>query len=129
MPRYRFEASAGFFSRAQAGPVVGHDDDLDAYQSQLFKAETCDQRGGTRGDALALARLTHPITEVGAAMRVVELVESAPTEQFAGLQIENRERKVLAARPAVLAMADPCARLIQVVTRMAPGQPATHTGY
>lgn len=121
MPRYRFEVRACFFSRAQAGMIVGHDDDLDAYQSQLFKAEMRDQRGGTRGDALAMTRLTHPITEVCAAMLVVELVESASADQFVGSQIENRERKVLAARPAVLAMAYPCARLIQVVTRMAPG--------
>src|SRR5487761_380478 len=121
MPRDCFEMRARFLSRAPACMVVGHDNDLDAYQPQLFKAETRDQRGGMRGNTLAMARLTYPITEVGAAMLMVELVESGSTEQLAGSQIENRERKVLAARPAVLAMAYPCVCRIQVVTRMAPG--------
>ena len=121
MPRYRFEVRARFLSRSSAGVVVGHDNDLDAYQSQLFKAETCNQHGGTRSNALAMTRLAHPIAEVGAAMRLVELVEPAPTEQFAGLQIEDRKRKVLATRPAVPTAAYPCVRRIQVVTRMAPG--------
>lgn len=101
--------------------VVRQRDDLDAYQPQLLETVARDQRGGTRGNAFAMARLPHPVAEVGTAMLVVELVESAPIEHLTCLQIENRERKVLAACPAVLAMADPCVCLIQVVTGMASG--------
>ena len=101
--------------------VVGHGNDLDADQPQLFKAETGDQPGGACGNALTLTRLAHPITEVGTAMLTIALVEPGTAEQLAGSQIEDRERKVLATRPPVLAMTYPCARSAQVVTRMAPG--------
>lgn len=121
LPRDRFETRAGFFCGTPARMVVGHGNNLDADQSELFKAETSNQPGSACGNAFALTRLTHPIAEVGTAMPTITLVEPGTAEQLAGSQIEDRERKVLATRPAVLAMTCPCAGIVQLVTRMTPG--------
>jgi hypothetical protein len=123
-----FELRADFFRGALTGAIVGQGDDLDPDQPQLLEPETGHQRCGARRDAFSLPRLAHPVTQIGAVMHRIALIEPDAAEQFAAAIVEHRKGKIFRVRPALFAIRHPRACILHRVTGGAPGQPAAHRG-
>src|SRR6185437_6774556 len=83
---------------------------------------------GRGGEALAVARGTYPVAEVGTAMQRIDLVESAATQEFAANRVAHGERELRAGPPGFVAMPRPRPGPVHVVVGATPRQPAAHAG-